>query len=145
MEGAPGVGFRPFVSAYDIENTRPSGILALGCHDLLLSLPMAQRLRSCIEARAQQNKLGLAAEDLNAVRDRAGVGLTAAATQEQLLLAIENENRLEFGLEPHRWFDLVRTGRAQQVLGITDPNKLLLPIPSDEIIIDDALIQNPGY
>ncbi len=97
------------------------------------------------EARAQQNKLGLAAEDLNAVRDRAGLSVTTAATQEQLLLAIENENRLEFGLEPHRWFDLVRTGRAQQVLGITDPNKLLLPIPSDEIIIDDALKQNPGY
>jgi hypothetical protein len=98
------------------------------------------------EARAHQpEKLSGAATDLNAVRDRAGLTATAATTGEQLLLAIENERRLEFAFEPHRWYDLVRTGRAAAVTGITDPNKYVLPIPVGELLVDDALTPNPGY
>jgi hypothetical protein len=97
------------------------------------------------EARAQQGDLVNAAADLNAVRSRADLAATAAASSADLLLAIENERRLEFPFEAHRWFDLVRTGRAQAVLNITDPNKLLLPIPVSQTLIDAALIQNPGY
>jgi len=48
-------------------------------------------------------------------------------------------------LEPHRWFDLVRTGRAAAVLNVNDPNKLLLPIPAEQLLTDKALKQNPGY
>jgi hypothetical protein len=66
-------------------------------------------------------------------------------TQNELLLAIENERRLEFGLEAHRWFDLVRTGRAQTVLNISDTNRLLMPLPAEQILVDSALEQNPGY
>ncbi|WP_214070377.1 RagB/SusD family nutrient uptake outer membrane protein [Mucilaginibacter sp. dw_454] len=98
------------------------------------------------EARAQQNNLigaGSASTDLNAVRDRAGLPPTTAISQADILLAIENENRLEFSEEGHRWFDLVRTGRAAAVLGITDPNKFLLPIPFDQVTAN--IPQNPGY
>lgn len=97
------------------------------------------------EARAQQNNLVGAASDLNAVRDRAGLTVSAAVTQGEIILAIENERRVEFALEPHRWFDLVRTNRAQQVLNISDPNKLVLPLPSQQLLLDKALEQNPGY
>jgi len=97
------------------------------------------------EARAQNNDLVGAAADLNAVRARAGLAATTAATKADLLLAIENENRLEFAFEDHRWYDLVRTGRAATVLAITDPNKLLLPVPYAELLIDANLQQNPGY
>ena len=98
------------------------------------------------EARAQQNELSGALNDLNAVRTRAGVANSTAAAQTDILLAIENENRLEFALEPHRWFDLVRTGRAQAVLGITDPNNLLFPIPVSEVTLSNGVLtQNPGY
>jgi hypothetical protein len=97
------------------------------------------------EARAQQNELTAALADLNAVRNRAGLPPDTASTQGDILLAIENENRLEFALEPHRWFDLVRTGRAGAVLGITDPNMLLFPIPVTEIQLSGGLTQNPGY
>ncbi|RKR85138.1 RagB/SusD domain-containing protein [Mucilaginibacter gracilis] len=98
------------------------------------------------EARAQQNNLlgaNSASSDLNLIRDRAGLTATTASTQADILLAIENENRVEFGLEGHRWFDLVRTGRAATVLGITDTRKYLLPIPVDQVSAD--LPQNPGY
>jgi hypothetical protein len=61
-----------------------------------------------------------------------------------VLLAIENERRVEFTQEPHRWFDLVRTGRAA-VVGVTDPDRYVMPITVDQLLIDPALEQNPGY
>ncbi|WP_420153309.1 RagB/SusD family nutrient uptake outer membrane protein [Siphonobacter sp.] len=97
------------------------------------------------EARAQQNKLTTALSDLNAVRDRAGLPAATAATSEDVLLAIENERRVEFALEPHRWFDLVRTGRAAAVLGVTDSKRYVLPLPVDQLLVDKALVQNEGY
>jgi len=97
------------------------------------------------EARAQLDNTAGAVTDLNAVRDRAGLSGTTAITAADLLLAVENERRLEFGFEAHRWFDLVRTGRAAAVLNITDPTKLLLPIPIAQLQLDNALVQNPGY
>ncbi|MFC0515551.1 RagB/SusD family nutrient uptake outer membrane protein [Mucilaginibacter angelicae] len=97
------------------------------------------------EARAQLSKLDDARTDLNAVRDRAGLTATTAVSQTDILLAIENERRIEFALEGHRWFDLVRTGRAAAVLGVTDTKKNILPIPVDQLNVDPALTQNPGY
>lgn len=97
---------------------------------------------------AQQDKLSEALADLNAVRDRAGLtALTVATvtTKEAVLLAVENERRVEFALEPHRWFDLVRTGRAGAVLNVTDANRFVLPIPVQQRLSDPALDQNPGY
>jgi starch-binding outer membrane protein, SusD/RagB family len=97
------------------------------------------------EARANLDKTVDGLADLNAVRDRAGISLSDASTKDALLLAIENERRVEFALEPHRWFDVVRTGRAAQVFNVTEANRLLLPIPVGETLIDKALVQNPGY
>lgn len=97
------------------------------------------------EARAQLNKLDDSRVDLNSVRDRAGLTATTAVSQADVLLAIENERRIEFALEGHRWFDLVRTGRAAAVLGVTDTKKNILPIPVDQLNVDPALTQNPGY
>jgi hypothetical protein len=99
------------------------------------------------EALAQRNGPGdltAALADLNAIRSRANIkplqGLGAAA----LLQAVEDENRVEFALENHRWYNLLRTGRAQQVLNISSVNRLLLPIPYAQVSIDPDLQQNPG-
>ncbi|RZK92351.1 MAG: RagB/SusD family nutrient uptake outer membrane protein [Pedobacter sp.] len=97
------------------------------------------------EARAQQNKLTEAASDLNVVRARADVGVTTAVTQSGLLQAIEDENAIEFAFEAHRWFDLVRTERAGAVLGITNKNFWLFPIPYSDVQSDPDVTQNPGY
>lgn len=97
------------------------------------------------EARAQQNKLAGAIEDLNVIRSRADVLPTTATTQAQLLQAIEDENSVEFAFEAHRWFDLVRTERAGQVLGLTNKNYWLFPIPFSDILSDPDVTQNPGY
>jgi hypothetical protein len=97
------------------------------------------------EARAEQGAVAGALDDLNAVRLRAGVGVSTAVTQEEVLAAIESERRVEFAFEPHRWFDLVRTGRAPAVLNVTDVRRFVYPIPTPERQADPGLDQNPGY
>jgi len=97
------------------------------------------------EARTQLGKTAAALTDLNAVRDRAGVPLLTTTVPADLLTAIEAERRVEFPFETDRWFDLVRRGRVAAVLGITDSNKYVFPIPNSEILADPSLTQNPGY
>jgi hypothetical protein len=96
---------------------------------------------------------------LNQIRNRAGLSsLTAAEIPDQqaFRLAMEQERRLEFAFEGHRWFDLVRTGRAIEVMNskkdqiklvrpLTE-NDLLFPIPQSQIDINKEKVQqNPGY
>jgi len=82
--------------------------------------------------------------DLNMIRVRAGLDSTQAATIPDLKLAIENECRLEFAFEGHRWPDLVRTKRAATLLGI-DEKYTLFPIPLSEKQTNNLIEQNPGY
>ncbi|HZV68834.1 MAG TPA: RagB/SusD family nutrient uptake outer membrane protein [Saprospiraceae bacterium] len=85
---------------------------------------------------------------LNLVRVRAQVP-EITASGDALLQAIYRERRLELGLEAHRFFDLVRTHRAAQVLGplgFADGVHNLFPIPQSQIqATNGALSQNPGY
>ena len=83
---------------------------------------------------------------LNEIRHRANLGDTDAATISELLLAIEQERRLEFAFEGHRWFDLVRTNRAVDVLpGVTKATQMLFPIPLSELNTNSLMTQNTGY
>jgi starch-binding outer membrane protein, SusD/RagB family len=99
------------------------------------------------EARAHLGNLPGALNDINAVRARAGVPPSAAATQADILQAIEDENGVEFAFEAHRWFDLVRTQRAGTVLGLTNTNYWLFPLPLSDVLSDPDLLgkNNPGY
>ncbi|MES2427719.1 MAG: RagB/SusD family nutrient uptake outer membrane protein [Bacteroidota bacterium] len=103
------------------------------------------------EARAQQgNLVGLnsAQSDLNAVRTRANVGPTTSVTLDDFKLAIEKERQVEFPFEADRWFNLVRTDRAQTVLALADKHLYLFPIPYNETLVDPQLAganRNPGY
>ena len=98
----------------------------------------------------------LAREYLNKVRRRAGLLDNTTATGEALFDAIINENRYEFAMEGHRYFDLVRTGKAEAVLSspafkAVKPNAVfrpgyseLFPIPQSEIDNSQGYItQNP--
>jgi hypothetical protein len=99
------------------------------------------------EARAQLNKLPAAIQDLEIIRKRADVPVSTASGQSSILKAIEDENGIEFAFEAHRWFDLVRTKRADDVLGITNPNFWLFPLPFSDVLSDPDLDgkNNPGY
>jgi len=97
------------------------------------------------EALAYSNgDLATIQENINIIRERAGLAPTTAATYNELKLAIENERRLEFAFEGHRWFDLVRTKRATTLLGINEDHTLF-PIPLSEMTTNKEMKQNPGY
>jgi starch-binding outer membrane protein, SusD/RagB family len=114
-------------------------------------LRLAEQYLIRAEARAHQNNVQGAQEDINVIRGRAGLEATTANDKSSLLAAIEKERQVEFFAEwGHRWFDLKRTGRADAVLGLAKaPNwqssDVLYPIPLEEIKINPALTQNPGY
>jgi hypothetical protein len=97
------------------------------------------------EAKAHLNDLDGALADLNVIRKRAGASPATIGTQADILQAIADENSVEFAFEAHRWFDLVRTKQAGKVLGLTNTNYWLFPIPYSDILSDPDVTQNPGY
>ena len=86
---------------------------------------------------------------LNRVRRRAfGNNLNdVVASGSALTEAIYLERRLELVGEGHRFFDLVRTGRAaQSINGFVAGKHELFPIPQIEIdLAGGRWAQNPGY
>ncbi|MCP9236977.1 RagB/SusD family nutrient uptake outer membrane protein [Lewinella sp. JB7] len=91
----------------------------------------------------------------NQVRARAGLSTlevdgSATLTEEELL----HERRIELAFENHRFYDLVRFGEAERILGAFaaangytfTPTDLILPIPQGEVNVSQGLLsQNPGY
>ncbi|MBR0240082.1 MAG: RagB/SusD family nutrient uptake outer membrane protein [Bacteroidales bacterium] len=85
-----------------------------------------------------------ALEALNEVRDRAGLAPETEATTAKIL----DERRAELALEEDRFLDLVRTGRAEAVLGelgYEEGKNNLFPIPSTQLQLNENLNQNPNY
>ncbi len=98
---------------------------------------------------------------INLVRDRAGLDPLSNLNYASFKAAVYNEERLESPFEGHRWFDLLRTGRALEVMnskvsaggnttvGISSPiqaYQLLYPIPALVVVTSSpAIEQNDGY
>jgi len=106
------------------------------------------------EARAQQqNTTGpnSAQEDINVLRQRANAPTVGSLSQSQMLNIVEDERRYELAFEGHRWYDLVRTGRADDIMPAFSSNWKATyerwPIPQREIQNNPALAgnQNTGY
>ena len=126
----------------------PGNIRVLRYADLLLI---------AAEALNEIGQSEQALEYLNQVRTRARGNnpdvLPDVTTTDQAALreAIYHERRVELALEQHRWFDLVRTGRAAEEMLPLKPNftpgkNELFPIPQTEVDLSQgALEQNPGY
>ncbi|HEX6925620.1 MAG TPA: RagB/SusD family nutrient uptake outer membrane protein [Longimicrobiaceae bacterium] len=71
------------------------------------------------------------------------------ASGDALLQAIWAERRWELAMEQHRWFDIIRQGRAPQIMGalgktFQEGKHELYPLPATEVQIT-GLQQNPGY
>ncbi|WP_166962491.1 RagB/SusD family nutrient uptake outer membrane protein [Yeosuana marina] len=103
------------------------------------------------ESRTHLGNIIGAQEDLNMIRNRAGLDNTEANNKNNLLDAILHERQVEFFTEHgHRWFDLKRMGVANEILSPIKPNwkdsNFLLPIPETELEINPNLKpQNSGY
>jgi tetratricopeptide (TPR) repeat protein len=100
------------------------------------------------EAFARNNQLDSAVANYNPILARAGLDTDTLGvditTQQQVLDRIDQQRRLEFFAEGDRWSDMVRTGRAQGILGIPAFRELW-PIPQAEITVAPGVVQNPGY
>lgn len=83
---------------------------------------------------------------VNQVRSRVALR-PISNTGPSLLDAIYRERRAELATEGHRFYDLVRTGQAADVLeGFVPGVHEVLPIPQREIdLTQGSLIQNSGY
>ena len=107
------------------------------------------------EALNENNKPGEALTHLNRVRARARNGEASILPditetgKDALRDLILKERRHELALEGHRFWDLVRTGKASQVLGssgFVSGKHELMPIPQNEIDLSQgSLTQNPNW
>lgn len=109
---------------------------------------------------------------LNRVRQRAGLSALNGIDKAAFKTAVLKERRLELAFENWRWFDLKRTMTPEELAAFmnahgqkerADPTvsrqgipfsatdyvfsayEALYPIPSDEILVNKNLTQNPGY
>ncbi len=105
------------------------------------------RLAEMYLIRAEANIGNASADaDVNLLRTRAGLaGLTNVSLDNIL-----QERFVELCFEGHRWNDLIRTGRVNQVMLVINPTTwkaedALLPIPLRDIRLNPALTQNTGY
>ena len=140
----------PFSKKYKEPTTDPrdggSNYIVLRYADVLLMLAEAQNETGNTQA---------ALENLNTVRNRAGLPNAVANNQTDIREAIALERRFELISEGHRWFDLLRTNQAIPVMNAwfteqgrsirIDENDLLMPIPQSQIDTDPAITQNIGY
>jgi hypothetical protein len=132
---------------YDFKYKQPAAPTSTANIEDYMLLRLAEQYLIRAEARAQQDNLTGAIDDLNAIRNRAGITpLLAGLPKSDVLLAVEKERKLELFGEGygHRWIDLARTGRIDAVLGAEKPSTwksgaALLPVPQNEIINNPAL------
>jgi hypothetical protein len=128
--------------------------------EFTMVMRLAEQYLIRAESEAELNDLTDAATDLNVIRNRAGlsnISNSIASSQTTLLTAILHERQVELFTEwGHRWFDLIRTGTVNAVMGSPDnvcqmkggtwnPDWQLYPIPQTEITNDANLTQNLGY
>jgi hypothetical protein len=138
----------PILSKYNDPNSGINDFYLIRLPDILL-----------LRAEAYNNKgdWASAATLVNKVRTRVSLAATTAANTNDMTLAIEKERRLELAFEGHRWFDLLRTGRAITVMNAQKDGagaslnynvkdyQLLYPVPQTQIDLNPTLLQNPGY
>ncbi len=132
-----------------LQDNGPGNIRVIRYSDILLL---------AAEAKNELSKPSEALVLLNQVRKRArgtnGFILPDVTVTDQTMLRekIYKERRVELAMEQQRWFDLLRWGRAAQVMqavgktNFTTGKHELLPIPQTEIDLTSGRItQNPMY
>ncbi len=114
-------------------------------------LRLAEQYLIRAEARLQQGNILAALDDLDIVRNRAGLPNVSSSNPAEILeLIMEERQRELFAEGGHRWLDLKRTEMADEVIGslkpLWDATDILWPIPEQEIFNNSNLLpQNDGY
>lgn len=127
----------------------PNNVRILRYADVLLILA---------EAANENGNPADALKYLEMVRARARAGNSSilpevtTTDKTELRKAIWHERRVELAMEQHRFFDIVRQGRAEEVMhGVGKTNFIagkneVYPIPQIDVDLSNGvLVQNPGY
>ena len=140
-------------TAYDAENDW----IVLRYADVLLMYAEAinEQGAPSADALSATNQVIRRSRNLPVATAAPTVDLPTGTTQAALRTRLETERRLELNFEGHRWFDLVRTNRAIDVMNAyftkaavttrIDAHNLLFPLPLQEIQTNPILTQNQGY
>lgn len=131
------------------DNTEPG-------QEFLIVFRLAEQFLIRSEARAHLNNLSDAASDVNTIRDRAGLAAISVTNVDELLATILKERRHELFTEwGHRWFDLKRTGKLDEVMqhitpikaggNAWNPYQAVFPLPFNDVTRNPNLLQNTGY
>lgn len=114
-------------------------------------LRLAEQYLIRAEARAKQGELTTAQEDLNKIRNTAGLANTTAVTAQDIVADVMEQRRLELFTEfGQRFFDLKRTNQLDAVLTASKPGWNTTdqhwPLPELELTNNPNLNpQNEGY
>ncbi|HWL00563.1 MAG TPA: RagB/SusD family nutrient uptake outer membrane protein, partial [Parapedobacter sp.] len=118
-------------------------------HDNVPVIRVAEVYLNRAEAYAKSGMDELARQDVNRIRERAGLDAVSETLSGQALIdEIALQRRLELAFEGHRFFDLKRQG-----MGVTKPignvrfdeYRILAPIPYTEVQRNENLKQNFGF
>lgn len=142
-----GYNVRKFLAPFSISyeyNTNPSNFVVYRYADVLLMKA---------EALNEMGRTTEAEEPLNIVRKRAGLAAVKGKSQTEMRDVIMHERRMELAFEAHWWFDLIRVENGNYAIkflhsiGRTNATleRLLFPIPQEEIDDNPLMSQNPGY
>ena len=140
---------KKFVVAPVLPNQSDANFIVLRSADVLLMYAEALNEKGY---KADGNALNY----LNDIHERAGLKAYTTdelSSQELFREAVWKERRFELAFENHRWFDLLRTGKAVEIMNssvngefIVETYQLLFPIPQSQIDASpNKMTQNDKY
>lgn len=134
------------------------GAIPWGYNDDLIELRYADVLLMLAEALNESGKSSDAVTYLNMVRSRAGATPYSVTNQDDLRQKIRKERKLELMGEGTTVYDIRRWGTLKDEMAAMSPMQVqshvipaynpkfeLYPIPQQEIDLNPALTQNPGW
>lgn len=148
---------RPYIQKYWDRTAEPN---AGGTENDFPVIRYADVLLMYAEAANELGNLQQAHEYINKVRERARFDGSAYRdvlpdyenlSGEAFREAVLEERRKELVCEGHRWFDLARTGKLEELVPLAKPGvrpagkHYLFPIPLEELDLNPNLQQNEGY
>jgi hypothetical protein len=102
------------------------------------------RLAEMYLIRAEARRFPAGIGDLNTIRVARGLGAVNPQNEADFYRFLLEERRAEFNFEGHRYFDLARLGKIEEVLGSNV--KPVFPIPANELSSSkNEIVQYPGY
>ncbi|MCR6639094.1 MAG: RagB/SusD family nutrient uptake outer membrane protein [Sporocytophaga sp.] len=137
----------PYTGTYCRKYVEPQSLFGLNQSDGPSNYRIIRYADVLLMAAEAANELGMtekALKYLKEVRDRVNMPEVTEVNKDRLREIIWRERRVELALEGHRFFDIVRQGRAAQIMGKTytfSNAQEVFPVPQAEIDMSKGKIK----